>query len=116
MRLGIAAIPWPHRVVNKVNDQEKAMHIEEKIAMRILAPARRGLDLRTDEAHGSEAEGARRVEPSGQREKKGAQGGPTGVRRVHTRPAGGPDTHRGSPCGKGGKRGGPARASDGPSR
>ena len=38
------------------------MHIEEKIAMRILADARRGLDLRTDEAYGSEAERAARVE------------------------------------------------------
>lgn len=38
------------------------MHIEEKNDMRILAAARRGLDLRTDEAYGDEAERARRVD------------------------------------------------------
>ena len=38
------------------------MHIEEKKDMRILAAARRGLDLRSDEAYGTEAERAARVE------------------------------------------------------
>ncbi len=38
------------------------MHIEEKNDMRILAAARRGLGLRTDEAYGDEAKRARRVE------------------------------------------------------
>lgn len=38
------------------------MHIEEKIAMRILADARRGLGLSTEEAYGSDAERALRVE------------------------------------------------------
>ena len=38
------------------------MHIEEKNDMRIVAAARRGLGLRMDDAYGSEAERAVRVE------------------------------------------------------
>ena len=41
------------------------MHIEDKNDMRILADARTGSDLRTDESYGSEAARARRVEVYG---------------------------------------------------